>query len=269
MTATAVGTRITQQGAPNGSNQSTMSITPTTLGNLFVLFTNQPSNTLNATSCSGGSCKALDGVTTNWDKCTIAVSSGTGRNFLNAFVGKATATAAANAVIQWSGAGGFPCTTGQEFGSSLGLGASTPWNIIDQDHIENAASATLTFPTSVATVSAQLYVGFASTDQAGTSTGAGSTTGGWVWQTDGYADQIVYNLSIGPGNVTAPNGTNSPAGSTSNALSIILSDVAPVVGSTSDFFFMMGHHDDELSNRRMKRRKSGLYEPDRQILCAA
>jgi hypothetical protein len=124
--------------------------------------------------------------------------------------------------------------------------------------LNNAAAGTIIYPTLAATAAAQLYTGYGSTSIAGTGGGAGSTTGGWVWQTDGYACELVYNLSIGPGSVTPPNATNNPSSETSNSLGAIIADQAVVASNPRGGFFpFMGHHEEFVPGE--------LWTPDRKI----
>lgn len=223
MAITAVGLRITQQNAPV-SNVSTMSITPGAIGNIFLLATQVASSSVTTSSVTGGSCVGLDGGT-NWT--LLATVSGVNVNSMKLWIGKATSTSAANISVTWSGAAGNPCTTAQQFASGRGMGAGTPWATVTAGTLHNASSTTVVFPTQQASATGQLYFGYGSTSTSGsTTTTAGTTTGGWVWQTDGFASVIVHNLSIGPASVTAPNASNSPA-DTTDLFAVVVTDDPP------------------------------------------
>jgi hypothetical protein len=248
-TITAVGTRVTQQNA--ASTTSTMSINPTAVGNLVVLWAVCPSNTVNASSVTGGNC--------TWTAIPGATSNGTGREYIKMFWGKATATGAANITVTWSASatGLFPVTTAQQFTS--GGGSGTPWAVVASNHLENTASASVTFPGLAASGATQLYAALGSTATSGTGTSAGSTSGGWVWQTDGYSNAVPYNLSVGPGTVTAPSATNNPSTATSNSSAAVFTADAAVTGRPGQFFPFLAHHEPE-----MDRRPSGLWGPRRR-----
>jgi hypothetical protein len=251
-TITAVGTRLTQQAA--ATTTSTLSINPTAVGNLMVLWAVIASTTISASSVSGGNC--------TWNAITGATSSGTGRNFVKMFWGKATSTGAANATITWSASatGLFPCTTAQQW-TCTGVSGSTPWAVVNSGHLENVAGASVVFPGIAASGASQLYAGLGCTASSGTGTSAGSTTGGWVWQTDGFSNAFPYNLSVGPGTVTPPSATNNPTSATSNSSAAIFTADAAASGGQGQFFPFLAHHEPEL-----ERRESGLWSPRRRFV---
>lgn len=217
MSISAVGTRITQQAAPTGG-VSTMSVTPGAINNIFLCATQVASATSTCTAVSGGNCI--------WQLVPNTTIGGTNINSHKLWLGIASAAAAQNISFTWSGAPGNPCTTAQQFASSLGTSAA--WRIVDSNNKHNAASASLVYPTVVADAAGELLVGYGSTSTAGTSAAAGSTTtplAGCVWQTDGFASELVYNLSVAAGNVVANPAVNTPSAQTSDSIAAIISDV--------------------------------------------
>jgi hypothetical protein len=217
------------------SNVSTMSITPSAIGSsVFILATISASATITATAVTGGSCVGLDGGA-SWTLIPRTTIGGTNINSTKLWLGVASSLSAANISITWQAGASFPCTTAQQFASDRGMGAGTPWLIADSDLLHNSAGATLAFPSIDSSAAGQLYCAYGQTSTAGSSTTAGSTTGGWVWQTDGYGGQLVYNPSIGPAGVAAPSATNAPSSETSDAIGVILTDAPPFADRTQPY----------------------------------
>lgn len=197
-----------------------MSITPSAVNTIFLCATQVASATSTCTAVSGGSC--------TWSLLPNTTIGGTNINSHKLWLGISTATAAANISFTWSGTPGNPCTTAQQFSSSLGTAAA--WRAVASNNLHNAAAAnpSIIYPTLIADASGELYFGYGSTSTSGTGTSAGSTStplAGCVWQTDGFASEIVYNLSVGSGNVAANPANQSVTSDTSDSIAAIISDV--------------------------------------------
>jgi hypothetical protein len=211
---TAVGTVI--QANPSVATTSqviSLDTTADTVGDLVFLHTEAQSTTVHVTGVSGGGADSG-----GWQLCNTLVGTSIA-NYSTWWWMRLGTVGTANVTLTWSSVPSFPQYAFLRFGA--GLGATTSWAVVDSGVLSNAVSGTLTYPTLKADTAGQLYIGAGMTSVSGTNTSAGSTTGGWVWQTDAYADAICYNLSIGSGAVTPPAAVNNPNTTTSDSLGVI------------------------------------------------
>lgn len=191
MANAAVGTVV--QAAPATATTQTFTVSPVTVGDLMVFFESTPSSTIKVSTVSGG---GADG--TGWQQ--ITTGSLNGSEIVQMFWARVGTTGSQTVTVTFSAdaTGLFPQYDVQMF--TAGLGSATTWTV-DNSGTTSGTSASPSFPTLSATGTGELYVGYVAVQNAAS---AGSTTGGWVWQTDSYADELVYNLSVGSGSVTPP-----------------------------------------------------------------
>jgi hypothetical protein len=203
----AVGSLVSSTGA----NGTSLSVTPTTNGNAWLLFVKVGDSTLSVTSITGGGVPASGPG--SWQRVAgpYADTSGTPHDH-EIWLGKITTTGASTITITPSG----PTTSinidldAQEF--TAGLGTSTIWarDGSQQSGQTNASSTTVTFPSLTAVGGGELYFGHARVPAAPV---AGSTTG-FTYVTDANGNQIAYNGNAGSGTV-APTSSIAVAGVTS------------------------------------------------------
>jgi hypothetical protein len=206
------------QASGSATTTQTFSNTSTTAGNLLILFeaVGSATTTAKVTNVTGGTADA-----NGWTKVAEFIGTST-LNGLYVWMARVGTPGTANITVTFAASGAsFPQHNVFEF--SAGLGASTPWTVDDAQTKSNASAATIAFPTVTATGSGELLWGIASANTASANGAtAGSTTGGYVWKTDAFADAMVYNLSVGPGAITPPPANNTATG-TSNSIAVLFS----------------------------------------------
>jgi hypothetical protein len=147
-TISAVGSLVKN----SGTAKTTLAVSPSAVGNTFVLSTMVVSTTVTVSSVSGG------GVTTS--KLTSAVDSASGAEE-ELWLGPITATGSSTITVTYSGSisGKNSELDAQEYSSSAG--ASTTWAKDVVGSHTNSSSTTVTFPSLTPTGSGELYIGFA------------------------------------------------------------------------------------------------------------
>ena len=209
----AVGTAFIGEG----SGATTLSVTPTTLGNCLVFSTVISSSSLSTVSVSGG------GVTT-WTKLGSSfVDSSDSRTF-DFWIGAVTTTGAVTITITGSGAltGVTVRFVAQEFS---GGGAGTLWTLDNSQTggLINSASTTVTFPTLTPSGANSCYVGRSWTFNDGLLTGQ---TSGYTVQLDTGTGPFIYNANVST--VQSPVATqNSPAQPSSTFGALIVASSPP------------------------------------------
>jgi hypothetical protein len=238
----------------------TLSINPTTIGNLFLVHVAVESITTTTmpTAVAGGHCVGMSG-SGNFTSLITLRGPGSGGNLqLSLWAGVATATGALNITATTTAntttwvditALQLTCTS---------VGASTVW-VTDTSPAALAnttASLDITWPTFTPLNANSGYFGF--TWQNGGSPGTTGQTAGYTVTLDANGNAIFYNAAV--------SGTQSPISKTdgtarqTSTLATLFTAVNPAhVGSFMPFFGM-GHHEDEL-----ERRSSGLYVQRRKL----
>ena len=178
----------------SNSAQTTLAIADAAIGDLVVITADVTSPTITLT---GVSCDKTDTMI----QAVAPVYDATVANSQSMWLGRRNATGTGTITFTYSTTIG---TTGvqrvyQQFHSDRPVG--NPWVLEDSSGVVRAAATAGVFPTLNALGSGKLYVGLLAVVSGYT---AGSTTGGWVWQTDTYLDNNLYNLSVGPGSVVPP-----------------------------------------------------------------
>lgn len=192
------------------------------IGDLRVFYSKVNSATRSVSSLSGGN-------VTTWTRIAgPSVDTATTAGNHEIWIGICTSAGTTAITVTWSGSvtglgTDLDCQT-FSFGSAL-----TTW-VLDGSQsgfLNNASSATITYPSLIATNGAQLYVGHSRNPSGGT---YGTPTGGgftWVTQTDANGNTYIYSLSTGPGTV-AP--TQSSVATLSYAIgALIIAGIPGVV----------------------------------------
>lgn len=215
MAISAVGTF---KQAYNGAGVSALGVTATTLGNAIICATQTASGTNFATGLSGGGCSSWLHLGSSAFDTSIPGS-------MDLWLGVVTATGSPTVSVAWNAS---PSTgseiVAQEF--TAGLGASTVWAVDNSQtgQIDNASSATITFPTLVPTGSGRLYVGLGMPFNSAT---AGSTSGYTYVISSGFTSAFIYNPSVGAS--TSPTAGESPAGRSLAAAALLTASLPATV----------------------------------------
>lgn len=196
----------------SSGNSQSLSVSPTNLGDLMVLFSApQKGNTVS--SVSGG------GVSV-WSRITS--SSG-----LEMWRGQVTATGSSTISVSLSGATGINEVAAMEFTSGSATGS---WVIDTSNTLSNASSTTVSYPSLTPQSTKDLYAGYA---QAVNTMSAGSTTGFTYLTGSISTNQGTYNTSVST--TIQPTATQSAAGTslTIGALIAAYSSSSVIANSTN------------------------------------
>ena len=185
---------------------TTLAVTPQSVGDVLVVFAHSPVTTSSVSSVSGG------GVTT-WTKGVAFVGSIGAEEEI--WFGKVTATGASTVTFTWSASvSGHTMEYGaQEF--SAGLGAGTTWALDKSGTLNGASSTSVPFPTLTAASAGELYFGYSTVANNGSST----SSGGFTYVPTNEANLAAYDPNVS--GAVSPAGTQSPAG-TSSSVAVLL-----------------------------------------------
>jgi RHS repeat-associated protein len=189
----AVGSLVSN----HGTGLTTLSVTPATVGDAWVLAV-KVGSTVTVSSVTGG------GAT--WTKLTNSVDSSQSRD-VEEWLGTITSTARSTITVTYSGSVSGVDTEldAQEY--TNGTGSSTTWaNDVVGASQNDTSSTTVTFPTLTPTGSSELYVGFARIPNPPS---AGPTTG-FTYDTSTNGNGYIYNPSVSA--AVSPTQSQSPAG---------------------------------------------------------
>lgn len=182
----------------NGTGVTTLADSPAGKGNLLVLY----SHTTNGVTISGVS----GGGVTNWTKVTSNSASGTGQGNNEMWRGIVTTAGAGTITVTYSGAAGSNEIVAQEF--TMGSTSGT-WAVdTSGTAINSGAQTTINYPSLTANSSAELYTGYAWSQNA---MSAGATTGFTYAATSG-GKYLAYNTSVSNGTPIQPTATQGTAG---------------------------------------------------------
>lgn len=182
----------------SGTGVTTLSNSPAGKGNLLVLYSHTTNN-VTITGVSGG------GVT-NWTKVTSNSAAATGQGNNEMWRGVVTTAGVGTVTVTYSGSAGNNEIVAQEFtmGSSTGT-----WAIDTSGTAINFGNqTTINYPSLTATSSAELYTGYAWSQN---TMSAGSTAGFTYLSTVG-GKYLAYNTNVTNGVATQPTATQSTAG---------------------------------------------------------
>lgn len=168
-----------------GTSLTTLSVTPTAIGNAF-MFTASYIASATLSTVSGGGC-------TTWTKLSGAFTAYSGSAKIDLWLGVVTSTTTANIVIAGSGLTNTQRLCAQQFTSFGGPG--TTWT---QDGAggtkTNASSATITFPTLTPSGANRAYMGYGLVFNAAT---GGSQTAGYTLDLDPGSNPFMFDGSVG------------------------------------------------------------------------
>lgn len=213
-TVSAVGSAATS----GGTGTTTLSVSPTAVGDCLVLATNLTSVSLSVASVAGG------GVTTWARVASSFVGSGSTIDMWMGIV-----TTAGSSTITITGSASLAAVTvrliAQQFTSTLG--ASTQWALaITGAGVTNTSSTTVTFPTVTPTGTNQVYVGYAETTNAALTSGA---TAGYTVRLDNGNNPLIYGPNVAT--VQSPTAVQTSAG-VSSAVGVMLTAGEPTTALT-------------------------------------
>jgi RHS repeat-associated protein len=198
-----------------GTGNSTLSVSPVTVGDAFVFAAKVKDASVTITGLSGG------GAT--WQKLTNAGSNPD----IELWLGTIATTGSSTITVTYSGSVASDAIEldAQEY--TNGTGSTTTWS---QDVVGSSnnttSSTTVTFPTLTPSASHELYVGFARIPNTGV---AGSTSGFTYDVTSPNANLYIYNPNVS--SAVSPTGVESPAGTSIAVGALITANSISAVGS--------------------------------------
>lgn len=208
-TISAVGAGATS----GGTGTTTLSVSPTTVGDVLVLATNLTSTSLSVSSVSGG------GVATWLQAASPFVGSG---STVGMWMG--TVTTAGSSTITITGSASLASTTtrliAQQFTSTLG--SATQWAVaVVSAGVTNLSSTTITFPSITPDGTNQVYVGYAESANTASTSGA---TSGYTVKLDNGNNPLIYGPNVAT--IQSPTALQSPTG-VSSAVAFLLTAGEP------------------------------------------
>lgn len=251
MAISAVGT-IASAAA---SGKTTQAVTTTTLGNCLICAVGLgTTTTISVATMSGGGCNASgSGLYGAWTRIAGPFDGGNTSSDIEIWMGAVTTTGSGTITI--TGSASISGITNRmvvrEF--TAGLGLRTRWLLDSAGSLTNSTSTTITFPTLVASFSAELYIGWGI---AGTTASTSGATSGYTVQLDPNNNPFMWNASVSGSQ--SPTCAQSPTGLSNVVAAMIYA--TPYSPGLFLPFFNPSHHEDEL-----EKRSSGLYVQRRKI----
>ena len=195
----------------NGTGVTTLSVSPSTVGDALALSIKVSSSSISVSSISGG------GVS-SWSK--LEGYTGYSGHDLELWMGKVTTTGSSTVTVTFSGS---VSSTGvelvsQEFAS--GYGSATVWAKDTASGQSNSSSTTVSFPSLTPAGSGELYAGYASVSN----TGEAGSTSGYTYDTTLDGNLFIFNPDVSSN--SAPTGLVSPA-STSGTVGALIEASEP------------------------------------------
>ena len=194
----------------NGSGITTLSVSPTSKGDLLLLTATEHLNGQAITNISGGD-------VTTWSKVTYAFNGLTGSNqrAVEMWRGVVTSLGTNNITVTYSGSPGSNEISATEY--TIG-NSSASWNVDTAGTLYNSTSSTtITYPNLTPQESNELYAGYGYSDESnptmsGSATGGSST--GFTYKTTATPanDDWAYNTAINGGTPTQPTATQTTSG---------------------------------------------------------
>ncbi|HSX37021.1 MAG TPA: hypothetical protein VLG13_02805, partial [Patescibacteria group bacterium] len=195
---TSVAVSYVNSWSATGAGITTLSTSPTNVGDLMVLFNNPQGKGL-ISSVSGG------GVST-WTKVLSNDNGGGGNtSAVDMWRGVVTSTGSSTITVTFSPGPGNP---NELAASEFTMGSATgSWVVDSSDTVVTSASLTnVDYPSLTPQGTKDLYVGYASAQN----TMSAGTTSGYSWVSTSLGHYITYNTSINT--TTQPSASQSPAG---------------------------------------------------------
>lgn len=183
----------------SGNNVTSLSDSPTGVGDLLTLYSHSNSQNISITSVSGG------GVN-QWTKvagytCSAGGPACRGTQSIEMWRGIVTTAGASTISVTYNGAAGTNSLAAAEYtiGSSVGT-----WDV-DASGTLNGTSATVSYPSLTPTNSSELYTGYAES----TNTMSAGTTTGYSYVSTAGNTYIAYNTAVSGGVATQPTASQS------------------------------------------------------------
>lgn len=205
----------------SGTSITTLADAPAGKGNLLVLYSHA-TNGVTVSGISGG------GVT-NWTKVASNSASGTGQGNNEMWRGVVTTAGAATITVTYSGAAGANEIAAQEF--TMGSSSGT-WAVdTSGTAINSGAQTTINYPSLTASSSAELYAGYAWSQN----TMSAGTTSGFTYAATSGGKFLAYNTNVTNGVATQPTATQSVAGNYNSIAAFIAAyaGTSVIVNSTA------------------------------------
>jgi hypothetical protein len=205
----------------SGNSITTLADSPASKGNLLVLY----SNAANGVTISGIS----GGGVTNWTKVTSNSASSTGQGNNEMWRGVVTTPGAGTITVTYSASAGSNEIVAQEF--SMGSSSGT-WAVdTSGTAINSGAQTTINYPSLTATNSAELYTGYAWSQN----TMSAGTTAGFTYVGTSGGKYLAYNTNVASGILTQPTATQSIAGNYNSIAAFIAAyaGTSVIVNSTA------------------------------------
>ena len=202
-----------------GVGDTTLSVSPATVGDAFVASVRTASSSITVSSISGG------GAT--WSKLQGATDSKQGRD-VELWLGVISATGSSTITVTYSSSVSGTSTEilAQEY--TNGTGSGTTWTKDTASSSDNSTSSTtVTFPSLTPAGSNELYVGFAGLAHTGS---AGSTSGFTYDISPTYTNPYIYNTNVSSN--VSPTATQSPTGQSLAVGVLLIAKAAPSTVAT-------------------------------------
>lgn len=212
---------------------TTLSVTPTAVGDAFVFCTQ-----INSTSVDVASVADSNGAMT-WSRIVSPYATGL-FGFIDMWLGVVIGHTGTATTITITPNGTLPPSShttllAQEF-TCTGANSSTIWQADHVGTITNSSSTNVTFPTLTPTLTSDAYVGYALVQQTGSASGG---TSGYTIQLDPATNPYIYDPAVtgvqSPIAIQGPAGTSAGVGALINA-----SQPAPPATGTGAFFPFFG-----------------------------
>lgn len=202
---------ITEVQEWDNVSSTTLSDSPTNLGDVIVLSTQVPAGGVTMSGVSGG------GVST-WTK--VAANNGNGTvNRVEIWMGTVTTTGAGTITVTYSGAQGANEVTATEFTAS-GVTANTTWGVdMSGNQLNTTSSTTVTYPSLISEGNAEVYYGYA---QVQNSPGTAGSTSGFSYIVTNTQKNVIAYATPTVSNVAYQPTANQNASGQSNTLGVIL-----------------------------------------------
>lgn len=216
----AASISFVSQWSTSGTSVTTLSDSPTSTGDLLVLYSHATNN-VSVTGISGG------GVT-NWTKVTSNTNT-TGQGNNEMWRGVVTGTGAATITVTYSAAAGTNEIVADEY--TMGSSSGT-WAVDTSGTAINSGSqTTINYPSLTPTNSAELYAGYAWSQN---TMSAGTTTGFTYVATNG-SKYVAYDTNVSNGSAIQPTATQSVAGNYNSIAALIAAyaGTSVIVNSTA------------------------------------
>ncbi len=183
----------------SGTTVTTVSDSPTTVGNLIVVAAQIPSGNA-ITSISGG------GVTT-WTRVGFLAGDGT-VNRVEMWMGTVTSTGAGTITLSSSGLGNNNEIVATEYTAS-GVNAGTSWGVDTNGSRISSGSSTVTFSSLTPQISGELFEGYAQVQRTPATAGASS---GFTYKITGQTNVVTYNTNVTAGTAYQPTANQNTSG---------------------------------------------------------